>query len=308
MQTDPNVSRTNLTEGRANQKQRTYQALLDAALGLSEAGQQPTLRDIANKAMVSRATAYRYFPSVDALIHEAYFGRAAVPLDTVLAAGSDPVEAIGHAAAALNGLLLENESGVHIVERAFMQVWLNDASEERPARRARRMRYIDPIVDSLSGRLDDAAQLLGHPYRISGHVVHGRKLGRALDCPTLNLRFVHWKPAASGIFVVQVHRLTPRPLAGVANLGVRPSLDAADVNRGQVLLETHCLDWPSALGPDGGYAKIIRVELLHKLHDERKYDGLDALRRGIAQDCEDARDYFAAKQSEIRPQRTRDRI
>ena len=79
------LSRTNLTEGRANQKQRTYQALLDAALGLSEAGQQPTLRDIANKAMVSRATAYRYFPSVDALIHEAYFGRAAVPLDTVLA-------------------------------------------------------------------------------------------------------------------------------------------------------------------------------------------------------------------------------
>ncbi len=159
MQTDPNVSRTNLTEGRANQKQRTYQALLDAALGLSEAGQQPTLRDIANKAMVSRATAYRYFPSVDALIHEAYFGRAAVPLDTVLAAGSDPVEAIGHAAAALNGLLLENESGVHIVERAFMQVWLNDASEERPARMARRMRYIDPIVDSLSDRLDDAARL-----------------------------------------------------------------------------------------------------------------------------------------------------
>ena len=40
-----------------------------------------------------------------------------------------------------------------------MQVWLNDASEERPARMARRMRYIDPIVDSLSGRLDDAARL-----------------------------------------------------------------------------------------------------------------------------------------------------
>nr|WP_314626538.1 TetR/AcrR family transcriptional regulator [uncultured Noviherbaspirillum sp.] len=159
MQTDPNLSRTSLTEGRANQKQRTYQALLDAALGLSEAGQQPTLRDIASKAMVSRATAYRYFPSVDALIHEAYFGRAAVPLDTLLAAGGDPVEAIGSAAEALNGLLLENESGVHIVERAFMQVWLNDTSEERPARMARRMRYIDPIVDSLSDKLDDAARL-----------------------------------------------------------------------------------------------------------------------------------------------------
>src|SRR4051812_42600556 len=89
MQTNSSGSRTNLQAGRANQKQRTYQALLDAALGLSDAGQQPTLRDIANKAMVSRATAYRYFPSVDALIHEAYFGRGAVPLDTFVAPGTD---------------------------------------------------------------------------------------------------------------------------------------------------------------------------------------------------------------------------
>ena len=47
------------------------------------------------------------------------------------------------------------------------------------------------------GRMEDATRLLGRPYSISGHVVHGRKLGRKLDCPTLNLRFAHWKPAAS---------------------------------------------------------------------------------------------------------------
>jgi AcrR family transcriptional regulator len=158
MQPDTSTSRTNLQEGRANQKQRTYQALLDAALGLSDAGQQPTLRDIANKAMVSRATAYRYFPSVDALIHEAYFGRAAVPLDTFIGTGTDPVEAVGRAAEVMNRLLLENEPGVHIVERAFMQIWLDDASDDRPSRMARRMNYIDPIIDSLSERLDEAAR------------------------------------------------------------------------------------------------------------------------------------------------------
>jgi len=145
------------------------------------------------------------------------------------------------------------------------------------------------------GAMQEVAQLLGRPYAISGHVVHGRKLGRELDCRTLNLRFSHWKPAASGIFVVQVHGLADQTLAGVANLGIRPSLDPTDVNGGRVLLETHCLDWPTSLGAEGGYGKIIRVELLHKLHDELKYDGLDALMKGIHKDCADARAWLAAR-------------
>lgn len=152
------------------------------------------------------------------------------------------------------------------------------------------------------GRMQDAARLLGRPYCISGHVVHGRKLGRTLGqdarhprgMRTLNLRFSHWKPAASGIFVVLVHGLADKPIQGVANLGVRPSLHPNDVNGGRVLLETHCLDWPAELGPEGGYGKIIRVELLHKLHDELKYDGLESLTQGIRKDCDDARVWLAS--------------
>jgi riboflavin kinase / FMN adenylyltransferase len=158
------------------------------------------------------------------------------------------------------------------------------------------------------GRMADAARLLGHPYHISGHVVHGRKLGRELGFKTLNLRFAHWKPAASGIFAVLVHGLSAGPLRGVANLGVRPSLDPDDVNGGRVLLETHCLDWPADLGAEGAYGKIIRVELLHKLHDELKYDGLDALTAGITRDCDEARAFFASMHAETHRQTTRDRI
>jgi riboflavin kinase/FMN adenylyltransferase len=154
------------------------------------------------------------------------------------------------------------------------------------------------------GDLDTVDALLGRHYGISGHVVHGRKLGRDLGFPTLNLRFSHWKPAAGGIFVVQVHGLAGEPLPGVANLGIRPSLDPNDANGGRVLLETHCLAWPGQLGPEGGYGKIIQVDLLRKLHDELKYDGLDALRAGIARDCDDARAYFASTHR----QTTRDRI
>jgi riboflavin kinase / FMN adenylyltransferase len=153
------------------------------------------------------------------------------------------------------------------------------------------------------GRMDDVARLLGRPYSVSGHVVHGRKLGRELGKTaanprgfrTLNLRFSHWKPAASGIFAVLVHGLGPAPLQGVANLGIRPSLDPDDVNGGRVLLETHCLDWPQSWDGEYGYGKIIRVELLHKLHDELKYASLDALTQGIAKDCDAARAFFASR-------------
>ncbi len=146
-----------------------------------------------------------------------------------------------------------------------------------------------------AGDMAQAAKLLGRPYAISGHIVHGRKLGRELGFRTLNMRFAHWMPAASGIFVVLVHGLAAQALPGVANLGVRPSLDPDDVNGGRVLLETHCLDWPASLGAEGAYGKIARVELLHKLHDELKYEGLDALTRGIHQDCDDARAWLAAR-------------
>ena len=161
------------------------------------------------------------------------------------------------------------------------------------------------VRDALGrGDMDGVAALLGRPYSISGHVVHGRKLGRQLGFNTVNLRFSHWKPAASGIFAVQVDGLGDGPLTGVANLGIRPSIDPTDVNGGRVLLETHCLEWPAGLGEEGAYGKIIRVELLHKLHDELKYDSLDALKAGIARDCEEARAFFAS----TRRQTTRDRI
>jgi riboflavin kinase/FMN adenylyltransferase len=107
---------------------------------------------------------------------------------------------------------------------------------------------------------------------------------------------------------VRVHGLDARPLEGVANLGIRPSLDASDANGGRVLLETHCLQWPAHLGAEGAYGKIVRVELLHKLHDELRYDSLEALQAGIARDCDAARAFFASTHAETRRQTTRDRI
>jgi len=140
-----------------------------------------------------------------------------------------------------------------------------------------------------AGDMGRAARLLGRPYAITGHVVHGRKLGRDLGFRTLNLRFPSRLPAAQGIFVVQVHGLADQPLPGVASLGVRPTVEDA----GRVLLEVHCLQWPDSVAIDGGYARILQVDLLHKLHDELRYPSLEALRAGIAKDVADAHAWFA---------------
>jgi riboflavin kinase / FMN adenylyltransferase len=155
------------------------------------------------------------------------------------------------------------------------------------------------VRDALAaGDMPRAAQLLGRPYSISGRVIHGRKLGRQLGARnasdgqpgddgfrTLNLAFRHPRPAAMGIFAVRTHGLADGPIDGVASLGVRPTVE----NTGRVLLEVHCFDWPATLGTEGGYGRLVRVDLLHKLRDEARYDGLDALTQAIANDVANAR-------------------
>ena len=162
------------------------------------------------------------------------------------------------------------------------------------------------------GDMERAAELLGRPYSVSGHVTHGRKLGRGLGASsegdddgfrTLNLRFPFHRSAAAGIYVVRVHGLSGQAINGVASLGVRPTVEDA----GRILLETHCLDWPAGLGREGGYDKLVRVELLDKLRDEARYDGLDALTAAIRQDVVNARAWFDTHAADRR-QTTRDRI
>ena len=130
-----------------------------------------------------------------------------------------------------------------------------------------------------------AEALLGHPYAISGHVIHGQKLGRTLGFPTLNLRVPH-RPALSGIFIVQVHGLAERPLPAVASLGVRPTVD----DSGRVLLEVHVFDFNQ-----GCYGKQVRVEFLQKIRDEEKYVDLPTLTAAIHRDAGIARAHFARR-------------
>lgn len=128
-----------------------------------------------------------------------------------------------------------------------------------------------------------ANQLLGYPYMISGHVIHGQKLGRTIGFPTLNILIRHRRPAVTGIFVVRVHGLGAQPIDGVASLGVRPTV----TDHGQVLLETYLLNYHGNC-----YGKLLHVEFLKKLRDEEKFDDLPTLIKAIEQDVDNARAYF----------------
>jgi AcrR family transcriptional regulator len=145
-------------EDRSNQKRRTRQALIDAALALRDEGRNPTFAEVAERALVSRATAYRYFSSFDALISETAADRDMTPLERFWQPGDNPVDGIGLAANALNRLLIDDEVGLHVMERSFMTVWLESGSHETSLRPGRRMNYIDPIVDSMKDVLTPAAR------------------------------------------------------------------------------------------------------------------------------------------------------
>jgi len=135
-----------------------------------------------------------------------------------------------------------------------------------------------------AGDMEHAARLLGHPYHISGRVLHGAKLGRQIGFPTLNLRLAHKRAAVHGIFAVRVHGIgAPRP--GVASAGLRPTVD----NSGRWLLEVHLFDFA-----DEVYGRLVRVEFLQKLRDEERFQTLEELAAAIRDDTQRARAVLAA--------------
>lgn len=177
-------------DGRVNQRRRTRRALIEAALALCEGGSKPSFPEVAERAMVSRATAYRYYSSVEDLISDAMFERAVPPLESFYRAGEDdPADAAAQAARTMNKLLLDDEVGLHAVERSFMSAWLDNAPGSRPPRPARRMQYIGPIVDALASELTPSerrrlthalAMLMGTEAALTLRDVVGANLEEAL--------------------------------------------------------------------------------------------------------------------------------
>ena len=127
-----------------------------------------------------------------------------------------------------------------------------------------------------------AQSLLGHPFSISGRVVHGDALGRTLGFPTANLPLRRSVSPVKGVYAVEVHGLTPEPIPGVANIGTRPTVKGL-----RQQLEVHLLDINMNL-----YGRHIDVVLKQKLRNEQRFASLEALKEQIAKDVVTARQFF----------------
>ena len=129
-----------------------------------------------------------------------------------------------------------------------------------------------------AGNLAAAERLMGHPYFIFGRVVAGRRLGRELGAPTANIALRRSGAALQGVYAVAVE-YGDRQLQGVANIGVRPTVDGEAHS-----LEVHVFDFDEDI-----YGKCLRVTFVEKVRDEIKFDSLDALKRQIGVDMAAAR-------------------
>lgn len=136
-----------------------------------------------------------------------------------------------------------------------------------------------------AGNLSLAEQLLGRPYRMSGRVAHGDKLGRTIGFPTANIFLHRKKTPVDGVFAVEMFGIEGEPLAGVANVGTRPTVDGT-----RSLLEVHLFDFSADI-----YGRYVHVDFLHRIREERRFDSFDALKAQILRDAEQAREFFALR-------------
>lgn len=125
------------------------------------------------------------------------------------------------------------------------------------------------------GALEVAARLLGREFSVLGTVIEGRRLGRTLGFPTANVRPESEQLPVNGVYAVRAV-LDGKSHAGIANVGVRPTVSSEGVHR---LVEVHLFDFSSDL-----YGSDIEVFFERFMRHEQKFPSLDALRAQIASD------------------------
>jgi len=135
-----------------------------------------------------------------------------------------------------------------------------------------------------AGDVARATALLGRPYRMSGRVIRGRRVGRSLGYATANVDLRRRQSAVAGIYAVRVHGLPEGPVNGVASVGTRPTFDLT-----KPLLEVHLFEFDRDI-----YGDYIHVDFIEHLRDEEKFESVDDLVAQMKIDEENARLALAA--------------
>lgn len=130
-----------------------------------------------------------------------------------------------------------------------------------------------------NANLQRAGELLERPYALVGRVAHGDKIGRTLGYPTLNLLHKHRRLPVQGAFLVQAELADGRRFYGMANAGMRPT-----VNGREPRFETHLFDFEGDV-----YGQLVRVTLLQYLRPEQRFSSIEALQETLRLDEQQAR-------------------
>ena len=133
------------------------------------------------------------------------------------------------------------------------------------------------------GDLTEVNAMLGYSYFTDGVVERGRQLGRTIGFPTLNIAWEPESRPAYGVYAVEVSMGLKKPLRGVANYGLRPTVGQTM----RPLLEVHLLE-PSSLT----YGDKLTVHWLQFLRPENKFGSMEELRQQIENDRGNARRFF----------------
>ena len=142
------------------------------------------------------------------------------------------------------------------------------------------------IRDALAGGdMKTAAKLLGRPYRMSGKIVKGDRVGRTLGYPTANVDLRRRQSAVMGIFAVRVHGLEGGPHDAVARVGSRPTFAGT-----KPILEVHIFDFDADI-----YGEYIHVDFIAWLREQEKFDLVEDLVAQMGVDVENARSALAAE-------------
>jgi len=143
--------------------------------------------------------------------------------------------------------------------------------------------YIRRLVEL--GQVERAAEFLGHPHVLTQEVRHGRRIGRTIGVPTVNLTPPPRVLVPSyGVYATMVHLPDGSAYPAVTNVGTRPTVN----NGADVTVEAWLLDFDGDL-----YGQRVRVEFHHRLRDEVRFDSLDALKAQIAADAAATRAWFS---------------
>jgi len=137
-----------------------------------------------------------------------------------------------------------------------------------------------------NGNIEKANQYLGYEYFLTGEVIKGQGLGKKMSYPTINIHISedYKLIPKTGVYTVKT-RIGKKTVFGIMNIGFRPTVDGK-----YQTIEVHLLDFNADL-----YGENIRIRMLKRIREEKKFESLEALTKQIRKDEETAREWLGIK-------------